>query len=166
MDVEKLKKINQLSVEFKKHGFAVSHDDAFAQASAVVRDDELKDILAQTNTTANTATSTETPERPNQASGRGFDNQYQVLLERQNRQLVQEILALKEAVSMLKSDVEQLKSNAARAAVVQQAQPKQEKQAMLQEKKKTDDCEKSHPRQGNYTSEDVAIEKMFYYGKK
>lgn len=164
MDVEKLKKINQLSVEFKKHGFAVSHDDAFAQASAVVRDDELKDILAQTSTTTNTATSAETPERPNQAASQGFDNQYQVLLERQNRQLVQEILALKETVAMLKSDVEQLKSNAARAVAVQQAQPKQEKQAVLHEKKES--AEKSHPKQGNFTSEDVAIEKMFYYGKK
>lgn len=164
MDVEKLKKINQLSGEFKKHGLAVSHDDAFAKASAVVHDDELKDVLARTSTTASTATSTETPERPNQATSQGFDNQYQVLLERQNRQLVQEILALKETVAMLKSDVEQLKSNAARAEILQQAQPKQEKQAVLHEKKEC--SEKSHPRQGNFTSEDVAIEKMFYYGKK
>lgn len=160
MDVEKLKKINQLSVEFKKHGMAVSHDEAFAKASAVVRDDELKDVLAQTSTT----TSADAPARPNQTASQGFDNQYQVLLERQNRQLVQEILALKETVAMLKSDVEQLKSNAARAAIVQQAQPKQEKQAVLHEKKES--TEKSHPKQGNFTSEDVAIEKMFYYGKK
>lgn len=164
MDVEKLKKINQLSVEFKKHGMATSHDEAFAKASAVVRDDELKDVLAQTSTTE--SASPDSPARPNQASSQGFDNQYQVLLERQNRQLVQEIIALKETVAMLKLDVEQLKSNAARPVIVQQVQPKQEKQAVLQEKKKTDDCEKPHPRQGSYTSDDVAIDKMFYYGKK
>jgi hypothetical protein len=164
MDVEKLKKINQLSVEFKKHGMATSHDDAFAKASAVVRDDELKDVLAQTNTATGTGTSTETSERPSQAASPGFDTQYQVLLERQNRQLVQEIIALKETVALLKADVEQLKSNAARPMIMQQAQPKQEKQAVLHEKKES--SEKPHPKQGNYTSEDVAIEKMFYYGKK
>lgn len=161
MDVEKLKKINQLSVEFKKHGMAISHDEAFAKASAVVRDDELKDVLAQASTTA---ASSETPARPNQATSQGFDNQYQVLLERQNRQLVQEIIALKETVAMLKSDVEQLKSNAARQVMMQQAQPKQEKQSVLHEKKES--SAQSHPKQGNYTSEDVAIDKMFYYGKK
>ncbi|MEM4263573.1 MAG: hypothetical protein QW666_01600 [Candidatus Woesearchaeota archaeon] len=163
MDVEKLKKINQLSVEFKKHGMAVSHDDAFAKASEVVRDDELKDVLAKTSIAEQSSCAC-CNEKQSSSHSTSFDNQYQIMLERQNRQLVQEIMALKETIAMLKSDVEQLKSNAARPVIIQQVQPKQEKQAVLQEKKES--SEKSHPKQGNYTSEDVAIEKMFYYGKK
>ena len=144
MDVEKLKKINKLSVEFKKHG--LSNNEAIKQASQTVRDQDFRDVMEKT--------SNENEEKASPA----FDKQYQIMLERQNRQLAQEIVALKETVAAIQSELRELKQGSVKVAA-SSSEPKVEKQATLPKKE-------NHPKQGQYSSEDVAVDKIFYYGNK
>ena len=145
MDVEKLKKMNELSKELKKHGMADSTAQAFAQAGEIVRDETFKKII-----------------EPNTSSQKSaeFDSQYQIMLERQNRQIVQAVQALKETIAAMQAEIEMLKADR-RAAPVQE-RPKQEAQTKVPQKKES----KEHPRQGGFTPEDVAMDKIFYFGKK
>lgn len=146
MDVEKLKKMNELSKELKKHGIAENNKEAFEQAGKIVRDEAVGNVISQATQKTETSDS--------------FDKHYQIMLERQNRQLANEIIALKEAVAAIQQEVEKLKQ-AKPAAPVQQ-QPREEKQATFAKKQEP----KEHPKQGGFTSEDVAMEKVFYFGKK
>ncbi len=147
MDVEKLKKMNELSKELKKHGIADSTSQAFSQAGEIVRDETFKQVIEQNNASYK---STE------------FDNQYQIMLERQNRQIVQEVQALKETIAAMQAEIEMLKADRRAAPLPQQERPKQEVQAKFPQKSES----KEHPRQGGFTPEDVAVDKIFYFGKK
>lgn len=142
MDVEKLKKMNELSKELKKHGIAKSTKEAFEKAGEMVRDEAIGDVISQSTQKSEASDS--------------FDKHYQIMLERQNRQLANEIIALKEAVAVIQQEVERLKQ-----APMQQ-QPKEERQATFAKKEEP----KQHPKQGGFTSEDVAVDKVFYFGKK
>ena len=46
MNVEKLKKVNQLSKEFKKHGMAM--EEAIKEAGETVQEEEVKEFLDKT----------------------------------------------------------------------------------------------------------------------
>lgn len=149
MDVEKLKKMNDLSKELKRHGIAIDNTDAFARAGEIVRDKEVSEIISHTEKTASCEHS--------------FDKQYQLMLERQNRQIANEISALKETVAALKEEILHLKQAKPTQQPQQaQQQPKQETQTKFPQKAES----KEHPRQGSYTPDDVAVDKIFYFGKK
>ncbi|MBW3005730.1 hypothetical protein KY344_02960 [Candidatus Woesearchaeota archaeon] len=138
--------MNELSKELKKHGMADSTKEAFQKAGNMVRDEAVGDVISRSE------------KKPEERSS--FDRQYQIMLERQNRQIAQEVQALKETVVALQEAVEQLKQ--AKPASAQQQQPKQETQATFAKKQEP----KQHPKQGGFTSEDVAVDKVFYFGKK
>lgn len=147
MDVEKLKKMNELSKELKKHGIADSTKQAFAQAGEMVRDEAVGDVITRSGNS--------------EKSKDSFDSQYQIMLERQNRQMASEIKALKETVAAIQEELKQLKCADFKARTPEQRQePSVEKQATLQKK------EEKHPKQGDFNSDDVAVDKIFYYGKK
>lgn len=149
MDVEKLKKMNELSKELKKHGVADSTKEAFAKAGQMVRDEAVGDVISHSE------------KKPEQESS--FDNQYQIMLERQNRQLVNEINILKNAVAELQEALEQLKKEP-RPTPEPRPEPKRPEPPVMQSKLKEE--KKEHPKQGEFSSEDVAVEKVFYFGKK
>lgn len=148
MNVEKLKKMNELSKELKKHGMADSTAEAFSQAGDMVREEAVKDIIIKSKDT--------------QKSKDCFDSQYQIMLERQNRQIAQEVQALKETVAAIQAEIEMLKADQKTAPAQQQEKPKQEVQKKFPQKEES----KEHPKQGGFTSDDVAVDKVFYFGKK
>ena len=90
MDVEKLKKMNELSKELKRHGVASDTAEAFAKAGEIVRDESVNEVLLKSGV----------PEKPKDC----FDSQYQIMLERQNRQMVQEICSIKEKISLMQEE--------------------------------------------------------------
>ena len=143
MNVEKLKKMNELSKELQKHGMADSTSEAFAKAGELVREESFSQVIKK-------------PE-----SRDGFDNQYQIMLERQNRELAQEINSLKEKIAAMQADIEMLKADNKTRPIIQE-KPKQETQTKFPQKSES----KEHPKQGGYTPEDVAVDKVFYFGKK
>ena len=142
MNVEKLKKMNELSKELQKHGMADSTSEAFSKAGDIVRDEAVGEVLSKS------------PAKD------GFDHKYQIMLERQNRQFAQEINDLKEKVAVMQAEIEMLKAEKPKTA--QPEKPKQETQTKFPQKEES----KEHPKQGGYTPDDVAVDKVFYFGKK
>lgn len=158
MDVEKLKKINQLSKDLKRHGLVV--EEAISQASTILseKEDEVETFLEKSKE--------EIESKQNPTS----TDQYIVMLERNNRKIVEEVQKVREEMARILSEFEELKNKVAQQArpvivaapVSSESERPKETQAQLATPKKKE----SHPRQGNFTPEDVSIEKMFYYGKK
>ena len=152
MDVEKLKRINQLSKDLKRHGLVV--EEAITQASNIVNEDEVKTFLDKSK------------EEIDSSRNPTSTDQYIIMLERNHRKIAEEVQNIKNEVARMLNEFEELKNkiNSSETRPVQreeETKEKQETQAQLSPKKK-----ESHPRQGNFTPEDVSIEKMFYFGKK
>ncbi|MBN1644913.1 hypothetical protein JW851_02650 [Candidatus Woesearchaeota archaeon] len=162
MDVEKLKKINQLSKELKKHGMAM--EEAIEQASDSVHENEIKEFLHKSK------------EEMESTKNPSSTEQYIIMMERNNRKIMEEVQKVKQEVSKIihefseiKKQFEQmpetLRETSPRKAIETQSKltPKTEqKQSFRTAPKK----KAKNPRQGDYTSDDVSIEKMFYFGKK
>jgi uncharacterized protein (DUF111 family) len=154
VNIEKIKKVNQLSKEFKKHGMAM--EEALEQASDSVHEEEIKEFLQ------------ESKEQMNSAKNPSSTEQYIIMLERNNRKIIEEVQKVKEEVTKIMNEFEDIKRKLHEQSVPSQqpvqeeiTQKKIEKQAKLTPKKKI-----KNPRQGDINPEDVSIEKMFYYGKK
>ena len=82
------------------------------------------------------------------------------MLEMNSKKNSQELDLLRSAVGRLAHELESLKGELKR--LLEEAPPRQkEKQQPLKTETK-----EAHPRQGNFTPDDVSIEKMFYFGNK
>ncbi len=154
MDVETMMKINALSRELQKHGIAINSVDAVRQARVVVEETPVTTggqecVLMQ-----------EVPEqtKPSPLQERRFE----LLFEMNNRKYDQELNALKTALSSMSTQLEQMRLEL-KTMNERQLQMPVQKKIDKQEMLKTE-VKEAHPRQGNFTSNDVAIEKVFYFG--
>ncbi len=76
--------------------------------------------------------------------------------------MAKEINELREEVSRLGSEIAQIKKRLNEFSMKEPV-----KKVVKEEVEKAKEEHKQvHPRQGNYESEDVAIEKFFYFGKR
>jgi len=147
MDVFKLQKINALASDLKKHNFASSSEDAYQQAEQVYVESE-PSVVAEVQPVV--------VQKVDSLAERRFE----LLLEQNNKKYEQEVHLLRSALSSLAQELEAVKSELRR--LHEQAPPKpKEKQEPLKTEAKED-----HPRQGKFTSTDVDIQKMFYFGAK
>jgi len=147
MDVDKLRKINNLCMEIRKHNKNIGTDEAFRQAEAIVKEESVHTIITSPGEAPKTINS--------------FDNEYTIQLERQNRRLTEELENLRTQVSSLKQQVVEVK----RSAPIMIQQPVEQAQGEQQAMLKTQ-TQEPHPRQGNWKPSDVSIEKIFYFGNK
>ncbi len=172
MDVEKLMKMNAMVKELQKHNCASSREDAVRQAEGiynptgnVVVEDSSGSLLVEQKISAPVNSA---PSQPAAAGGFGALEQrrFEMVLEANNKRydekiasLTNEILSLR---SQLASQVDGLKMEL-RNLIDNKAQKivhvVEEKQKVLKTEPKI-----AHPRQGNFTSDDVSIDKFFYFG--
>lgn len=169
MDIEKLRKINQLSKELKKHGMAV--EDAIEQASESVHEDEIKEFLHKSK------------EEIQSIKNPSSTEQYIIMLERNNRKIMDEVQKVKEEVAKIMNEFATIKKQLDEQPKFIENQTisdtsqykKVEKQTQLKSKTKqnqdsanlqTSSKKKTNPRHGDYNPDDVSIEKMFYFGNK
>ncbi|MBD3361739.1 hypothetical protein GF358_03025 [Candidatus Woesearchaeota archaeon] len=153
MDVEKLRKINQLSKELKKHGMAM--ENAIEQASESTQEKEVNEFLKKSK------------EEMQSTKNPSSTEQYILMLERNNRKIMEEVQTVKKEVTKIMSEFTDIKKQLEKKPAVKEQseineKPKQktkEKQSQLKSKKKNE-------KQGEINPEDVSIEKMFYFGKK
>jgi len=146
MDVFKLQKINNLASELRKHNIAGSSDVAFQQAEQVFEPSVRQVVIEEKPAVA---------QRVDALSERKFE----MLLEQNNRKYEQEISLLRSALGTLANEIECLKSEMRKLS---EQNPKQKER---QEPLKTE-VKEENPRQGKFTSSDVDIQKMFYFGTK
>ena len=149
MDLDQLKKINQLSSELKRHNMADSSTDAYSQAQGII-------TVTQKAAPQSSMQEAVVKEAPANALA---ERQFTIELERVQKAYTEELDVLRNAVNKIITEVNTLREDLSKV----QAQPKQkEKQAELPKAEKKE----SHPRQGNFTPQDVDMQKMFYFGNK
>ncbi|MBN2567725.1 hypothetical protein JXB02_06610 [Candidatus Woesearchaeota archaeon] len=165
MDISSAQRINRLAGELKRHGFARTSSDGLEQAERIFIDAELP---KEDNGAA--------PQRP--SNDDDLYRRFQALLAQQNQRLASgmqqlqvTIDSMKQEIAGLKGELAQAKSQLRSASTAQPNEPAPSPTAEPQQTLKTEEKPKEEQRPysqrvGNWKSEDVSIEKMFYYGKK
>lgn len=154
MDPNRLSKMNELSKELQKHGFAGSSLEASEQAQGI-----MKESLSLSESSKQSPKGSEVTEGIVQMmksinalkTYKSLSEEKIIKLE-SNFQLV--LSKVNEIISEINSIKEQQKDK--------NMPVQKETQSKLPKKEKSE----SHPRQGNYSPGDVAIDKIFYYGQK
>jgi hypothetical protein len=182
MDIERLKKINDLAIELKKHNLAQTSDEAaklaeefYKQNSEEKTEEQKKPKIEEKENEIKTKEQ-QTGKKPEQEdkiiSDSLTEKKIELMFEIQEKKVMQDLEYVRSTVNFLKNrmellneEVEKLKGKAISSPIsFQKKENEKETQANLQTKKESDQ-EKS-PRSGKYSSKDVDIQKMFYFGNK
>jgi len=150
MDIEQLRKINQLSSELKRHGMVNSSTDAYEQAQQIVTITPKKAVSNQETVLVEAAPSADPL----------VSRQFQVELDRIQKTVNEELDVLRSAMNQIIAEVNALRDDLSKA---QAAQPPKQKEKQVELKT---EVKVPHPRQGNFQPGDVDIQKMFYFGTK
>lgn len=155
-DVEKLKKIAKLSQEMRKHGFATHSDDAVQAAQAIYK-----------GTIANEPT----PEQRHQAlqEKKNMAGQSTPEFEAFSKQVSQRLGDIEGNLSTVISKMNEIikEINDLQKAGSRQGVPREKDvQAALPKQEPAQAPKEPHARSGNYTPQDVQIDKIFYFGNK
>ena len=203
MDLEKIRKINELTKTLQQHNFATSSIDAVENASQVynytpkVEENPFQQpsqlgqpFVSQTQTqpqnfTVTPATTPAQEQKPSETPSL-LERRYQLILEMSTKRFDQEINGLKDQISSLSSQLFSLRADIMKISSQPKPQYQQEvkneqtqqtqslnqqyqqeiSQQQNTQSNPTSEPKKEHPRQGKFTSEDVPIEKYFYFGRK
>ncbi len=194
MDVEKLKKINLLANTLRQHGIAANRETAAEMAGRITgkEDDRFDDIITVEEQPS--AEMTNEPEKSAGAESQmkeekgiseeriikvlqsfsdHFANELKKLekkIEGQDRKLGMFIAEYykNSAAAKAEESMAQFVSGhvAQNGAMQQQVATVQQNLAQQQKPVQQNMASGGHPRSGNYSSEDVAIEDFFYFGNK
>ncbi|MBD3309728.1 hypothetical protein GF351_00765 [Candidatus Woesearchaeota archaeon] len=158
MDIQEMKKVNELSKELQKHGIADSSEDSAVIAEKMVNKEG--SVLPEGSEKADRV------------------QQVEVVLDRVTRNMKNEIAGIREQVAGISSQIDSIKAEIrsmsktpvctpGRQEKESQDQPKEQDKGSqeVQSELKTEKDE-GNPRQGAYKPEDVAVDKIFYYGQK
>jgi len=151
MDVEKLKKINDLAKELREHNICNSMDEAYAQAETM--------IVGNTSVTKINSMN----------EGRDMDTQNLVALRKTTNkvdEIDKQISDIYSQINEIKGLVNEIVAEILKLKEQKKEEPRAEKQIVLESRQQHSSSEAIHPRVGGYKPEDVAIDKMFYFGHK
>ena len=183
VDTEQIKKVNLMVKELQKHGFADSSDTATELAYQMYTGDKPASSN-EDNRFANferrMEQKTESAVRGLVVSNAGMRDELQKLWDavgRMNREILNLASSRAEAkaearaepvVKIIDPEYEaQAEAQVQSSQPVSQARAVQPVQQQVQEQKEGNNgATVSRPRFGNYTSDDVSVEKFFYFGKK
>ena len=168
ISIEHIQKINNLVQELLRRGICSTRDEAVKMAEKYL---DKKIISGKTEALG--------PE-PNQASQNTSSSDIDSLrnmIERAKEYTQKDLQKFRDALEVLAKEVDKLKKQVNDLKIAGESKSVQntelegksvkeaiEKQEKLPEKKKKD--KGFHPKQGRLKSEDVSVEKMFYYGNK
>ena len=156
MSVEDVQKVNRLAQELLDQNMASSREDAVKQAQQILN----KKI----------ADKQEIDKEGNAVVKDDLDY-YKNIITRTKEYTLQQLNVFKKEIETLTTEVNKLKAEiatmnfskekSAQESGLADKKVKKAKQQKLKDKKK-----ETHPIQGNFGSGDVAIDKIFYFGKK
>ena len=188
MNVDKLKRVNMLANTLKQQGLAASSQDAVSLAndfSCGQRDEDLDHIFIQQKTEETVEkvdVPAETPETKEKADF--GEEQIKSILQSFCDQVSGEVNRISEKLEnheqVLSKLSEQLKASESyvqerqaqeqhsiKAPEQKEAEEQPKQQAPVQEQPSpAQEKQQDKPRSGGYKSDDVSIEKFFYYGQK
>ena len=151
MDLDQVRKINDLSNELKKHGMVDSSTDAYQQAEQMIQ------VIPKQEATQDNGSQVVVQEAPKDSLA---ERQFRIELERMQKAMREEIDIMRNAMNQIITEVNALRDDLSN---LQNAQPPKSKEKQKELKTET---KEPHPRQGNFSSKDVDIQKMFYFGNK
>lgn len=188
MDVEKLKKINEMSKEFKKFGFSDDSLGAIKDAGKIYADKDEHDILNSNPEKIETTSESQEikPEIFKEFSSdydqSSIDSREIELLKKKLNAVEQFKLEQSEKMQKFYEQIEEMKkefialhgkinelTNIFKEGRITEKQDNSFIREESHEEEKKDNNKNSgqyNERIGNFKSEDVSIEKMFYYGNK
>ncbi len=151
MNITDVQKMNALASELRKNHFAGSSVDAYNQA---------QDIMSSREEHKDSVPSRDHSVVQDQAAL--FEKRFQLILEMNNKKYEQEFALLRSAINQLVGELNMVRGELQKAKeqVHEVPKPKEVQQPLKTEAKE------AHPRQGNFTPNDVDIKKMFYFGTK
>ncbi|MCK4589458.1 MAG: hypothetical protein KAT77_03380 [Nanoarchaeota archaeon] len=166
MDVEKIQKINELTLKLQEQG-GLSRDEALKQAEQMLSKDE--------NLEVNEISSQKVEEIDNKTPN--SDITWQNAMEKNTKFIVKEFKDIQREIINLKSEITNLNHKIKNLNLAPPIPPPEAKetQASLNESEKGLENSKNsqrelpkekHPKQGDCKPEDFAVEKMFYCGNK
>lgn len=185
MDIEKIRKINEISKNLRSHHFDMSSEEAVNEVKHIF-DADLPQPQAQVLQTMQEIPHSQNlqPSQPqinnqNNSSILLLEKKFQIILSQSVKTLKDDLTNLQDTVEFLQQELSKLHQKVAKIQqptqpLVQQSQPTQfqqpvqqmqTQQPQQQQVQKPEEPKQYNPRQGNLTSEDVKIEKFFYYGK-
>jgi len=169
MDIEKIKKINEMSKSLRTHHFAIDSQDATSDAQKI-----FDDIIPEKTTETGTPMPSPSIHSPSESQPINIpliEKKFQILLDQNVKSFKDDLRNLQDTVEFLQQELSKMHQRVSKlqqpVKIVQQDPVKEEQvtqvvqeQPVEHEKEETT----SHPRSGNLTSSDVSIEKFFYYG--
>jgi len=166
MDVTNLMKVNVLAKELKKHGFASDINDAVSQAEGMVSEQpQIQEI--STRTLEDQEKKVQAGE---QAKLRELETKFYCLMQEQDKKHAEQMKCLQENLKLMLQEIQLLKEmkfEKQKEIIEEVKKEMPAPQPMAQEAPRQEaEKKEAHPRQGNYKSEDVSIEKFFYFGNR
>lgn len=174
MNLEQVQKINKLAVDLMRQGLASNREEAITQAEKIFVED---DVVGY-NSIKETMKKVEAEKRlPEVSSAESESKDQEVLeisssevrtiLEQNTKFLVKTIRDFQEKIAGLEKEISSLKNELRyqKLPTVNQIVSKKVASPLSEVESSNRDVPKSHPRSGDFTNEDVSIEKFFYYGK-
>lgn len=168
MDIERLQKINDLAMELMKQGLVDDREDAVRQAERIMaRKDysSLNDAIHEVKETDKNEEG-ESKEQPDLGK-----EKVKEILEKNTAFFVKKIKEFQQDLDIIKEQVTKLKSELNQVKLMgpprsQQQSPQQQSQQPQQQLPKQETPAEGHPRSGNYNDSEISIEKFFYSGSK
>lgn len=171
MDVERIQKINKLALDLMKQGLASDRDDAVVQAEKIFKsnDGDNQSIRQRMQATE--------PQMSVTSSASQVDlhpDKVKDILQQNSQFLVKKITEFQEQMLSMKKELDDLRQKVSRhsapvAAAASTEAPKLGEVFTHNHEPKPQpppQSSTSHPRSGNYKTEEVSIEKFFYMGNK
>jgi len=167
IDIEKLKKMNNLIKDLKHQGFADSSNEALNQASNFYNHD-LGGVVPENKKPQyeepKQTSQLETPADSPQISEAYLETKFQLLLEMNNKKFSEEFNRLHSKISMLNDEVSSLRMELRKTEFKQEKPKPKIEEPVQQQQLPVDQKKEDHPRQGKYTSQDVSVEQFFKFG--
>ena len=150
MDMDQLRKINQLSSELKKHHMADSSMDAYSQAQHIVQ------VIPKTSVShgQESVVVEAAPADPLVA------RQFEMEIQRIQKGFSDELEVMRTAMNQIIAEVNALREDLSKAQAQVPPKPKEKQEALKTE------ANEPHPRQGIYKPGDIDIKSVFYFGNK
>ena len=170
MDVERIQRVNNLALDLMKQGLAPDREEAIRQAEKIYSGqtedyDAIREGIAKVESDVKPKEEVKKEEpSPNLSQ-----DQIKNILEQNTKFLVKTINQFQEKVSSMEKEIQSLKSQLAYNKIPSAGQiltketVKVEETAEQPVKKETTE-KQPHPRMGDYSDEDVSVEKFFYMG--
>lgn len=149
MSVEDIKRVNELAQELLNQGIASSREDAIKQAELMLNKKLAEPVNGE-----------------NRIVVKDDLEYYKNIIQRNKEYMERQLNNFRQEIDLLNKEINVLKEQLANLTAKGESRTVQESD--LSEKKVSEVAEKpeSHPKKGKFKPEDVAIEKVFYYGNK